>query len=162
VITIYHEKDQLRTFILLIQTIQSIMKYADTYLYKTAKLSPIKFKTLQILNMNNGTMRPTQLAEWTQTEKHNITTLISRMKRDGLINIERDTVDRRSLNVILTDKGREVLKQALPIAQVGVDNMMDTMTQNDFNELERILLILRENADKGLKDMGKTVSKKQP
>lgn len=160
-ITIYHEKDQLRTFILLMQTIQSFLKYSDTYLYKTAKLSPIKFKTLQILNMNNGVMRPTQLAEWTQTEKHNITTLISRMKRDGLINVERDTVDRRSLNIILTDKGREVLKNTIPIAQVGVDKMMDSMTQSDFNELERLLLILRENAEQGLKEMGKIVSKNQ-
>ena len=118
-----------RTSILFLQTAQAVLKAADAYLYRKARLSIIKLVTLQVLVSNNGVMTPSALAEWTQTERHNITALVNRMKRDGLLTSERSTKDKRVVNVIITDKGREVLKQTMPVAREFVDEIMSSITE---------------------------------
>ncbi len=149
-INIYHDDAVLRTFILFIQTARSALKFADAHLYGKTRLSIIKLITLQALVSNDGVMIPTAIAEWTQTERHNITALIRRMQKEGLVTIERNTVDKRSVNVILTDKGRQVHRRAMPVAKEVVDQIMLSITEGDSNLLEKVLTGMRQNADQGL------------
>jgi len=44
----------LRTFILFVQTARAVLKYADSHLYRKARLSVIKLIALQALASNNG------------------------------------------------------------------------------------------------------------
>ena len=149
-INVYHDDAVLRTFILFVQTARSAFRYADAHLYRKAHLSIIKLIALQALVSNNGVMIPTAIAEWTQTERHNITTLIRRMEKEGLVTIERNTVDRRNVNVTLTDKGREVHSRAMPVAREVVDQIMLSMTEDDSNLLEKVLTGMRQSAEHGL------------
>lgn len=64
----------LRTFILFVQTADMVLKYANAHFYRKNSLSTIKFVVLQILSVNGGTMTPSEIAEWTSRERHNITT----------------------------------------------------------------------------------------
>ena len=112
-IDVDHEDSILRAFILFVQTAREVLKYADTHLYRKARLSTIKLIALRALASNNGVMTPSEMAEWTQTEPHNITTLVDRMRRDGLVTAERSSSDKRFVNITLTDKGREVLSRAI-------------------------------------------------
>ena len=105
-IDVEHEDAVLRTFILFVQTARLVLKYADTHLYRKTRLSTIKLIVLRTLASNNGVMRPSEIAEWTQTERHNITTLIDRLKRAGLVRVERNNRDKRFVSVSLTAKGR--------------------------------------------------------
>jgi DNA-binding MarR family transcriptional regulator len=68
------------------------------------------------------------------------------MKRDGLIRTERNPGDRRFVNVSLTDKGREVLMQAMPVAGEIVDQVMSSISEDDALLLEKSLRTLRQNA----------------
>ena len=145
-----HEDNILRTFILFVQTAQAIMKYANIHLYRKTRLSTTKLIALRVLANNNGTMRPSELAEWTQTERHNITTLIDRMKRDGLVTTERNSINKRHLDVTLTDKGHEVLSQAMPVAKDIVDHVMSSFTDVDVVPLENSLRVLGQNVHHGL------------
>ena len=154
-INIYHDDAILRTFILFIQTSRSALRYADAHLYRKARLSVIKLIALQALVKNDGVMRPTGLAEWTQTERHNITALIRRMEREGLVKSERDMVDRRAVNVILTDKGRRTHRRAMPVAREVVDQIMLSMTEGDSNLLEKMLTVMRQNAERGFTKVSK-------
>ena len=149
-IDIHHDDASLRTFILFVQTADAVLKYSDAHFYKKARLSSIKYTTLRILAVNGGTMTPSEIARWTLREKHNITTLIDRLERDELIVTERSKKDRRSINVILTDKGREVLDQAIPVARDIVNQVMSSTSKNDVVELEKLLGVLRQNAHAGL------------
>ena len=72
------------------------------------------------------------------------------MEREGLVKSERDTVDRRAVNVILTDKGRQAHSRAMPVAREVVDQIMLSMTEGDSNLLEKMLTIMRQNAEHGL------------
>jgi len=83
-IEVNHDDLILRTFILFFQTARAAMKYADAHFYKKARLSVIKFIVLRVIASKNGVMTPSEIAEWTQTERHNITALIERMNGTDL------------------------------------------------------------------------------
>ncbi len=156
-----HEDRILRTFILFVQAADTIMKYANTHLYRKERLSVIKVIVLRVLAANGGTMTPSEIAEWTFRERHNITTLIDRMKRDGLVRVERNIKDKRFVNVSLTAKGRKVLKQAMPVAREIVNRVMLSISEGDAVSLEKSLRVLRQNAHDGLEHLVKLV-KPQP
>jgi len=150
-----HEDRILRTFILFVQAADTIMKYANTHLYRKERLSVIKVIVLRVLAANGGAMTPSEIAEWTFRERHDITTLIDRMKRDGLVRVERNNRDKRFVSVSLTAKGRKVLKQAMPVAREIVNRVMLSISEGDAVPLENSLRVLRQNAHDGLKHLAK-------
>ncbi|GAH91782.1 unnamed protein product, partial [marine sediment metagenome] len=77
------------------------------------------------------------------------------MKRDGLIRTERNPRNRRFVNVLLTDKGREVLMHAMLIAREIVDQVMSSINEDDALLLEKTLRALRQNAHQGLECVAK-------
>jgi DNA-binding MarR family transcriptional regulator len=79
-------------------------------------------------------------------EQHNMTTLVERLKRDGLVTAERDNRDKRFVNVTLTDKGREVVSQATPVARDIVNQVMSSICEGDAALTEKLLRVLRQNA----------------
>ena len=139
-----------RAFESFVQSARTILKYIDADLFRKERLSIIKLTALQVLNNRNGVMTPSEIAELTQTERHNITALVDRMKKEGLVTTERNSSNKRYVNVILTDKGREVLTQAVPIARKIVNQVMSSITENDATQLEKLLAVLRQNAKSGL------------
>lgn len=154
-INVDHDDNILRTFILFVQTAQAILKYADAHLYRKARLSIIKLVALQVLASSNRAMTPSELAEWTFTERHNITALVDRMRRGGLVTTEPNSSDRRLVNITVTDRGREVLSQAMPVARKIVNNVMSSLTEADAALLEKELGVLRQNAHHGLEHFAK-------
>jgi len=154
-IDVNHDDTILRTFILFVQTARSVLKYSDAHLSRKARLSTIKLIALQALASNNGVMTPSEVAEWTQTERHNITALVDRMRRDGLVTTERKNRDKRFVNVTLTDKGREALNRAMPVAEEIVDRVMLSIDEGDAALLEQALRVLRQNAHQSLEHVTK-------
>ena len=149
-IDVDHEDTILRSFILFVQTAYAILKYADAHLYRQVRLSISKLVAMRALASNKEVMTLSEIAEWTQTERHTITTLVERMKRDGLVKTERNPKNRRFVNVSLTDKGREVLMQAMPVAREIVDQVMSSISEDDALLLAKSLKVLRQNAHHGL------------
>jgi DNA-binding MarR family transcriptional regulator len=149
-IEVNHDDAILRTFILFVQTARAVLKYADSALYRKAKLSVIKLIVLRALASNGGRMRPYEIADWTQTEPHNITALIKRMRQEGLVEAKRDSSNKRYVNVTLTDRGREALKLVTPAAREVIDQVMSSISEGDTVLLEKLLKVLRQNAHHGL------------
>ena len=137
------------------QTAHTVLKYADAHFYQEAGLSAIKFIVLQILATNGGTMKPSEIAQWTFRERHNITTLVRRLERDGLVSTKRNDADKRFVNIVLTAKGRKVLKQATPVAREIVNRVMLSISEGDGVLLEKSLQVLRQNAHHGLEHVAK-------
>ena len=148
-IEVNHEDTILRTFILFVQSANAALKYADATFFGRAKLSVIKFIVLQVLATNGGSMKPSELAEWTSTERHNITTLVDRMAQDELGRAQRNERDRRFVNITPNDKGMKVLDQAKPVAREIVNQVMSSISENDALLLEKLLKVLKQNAHSG-------------
>ena len=145
----------LRTFIMFVQTAHTVLKYADAHFYRKTGLSAIKFIVLDALAVNGGSMRPSEIAEWTYRERHNITTLVDRLKRDGFVKTNRNSEDRRVITVTLTDKGQHVLSEATPVSWEIVKEVMSSFSEDDAVLLEKQLRVLRQNAHNGLGDVVK-------
>jgi len=143
----------LNAYVLFVQTADAVQKYADACFYKKAGLSTTKFVVLEVLAVNQESMTPSQIARWTLRERHNITTLVDRMQQDGLVRTERNNKDKRSVNIILTNEGREALARAVPVAREIVDQVMVSMGERDVTQLVESLNILRQNAHEGLGDL---------
>ena len=156
VIEITHDESIGRALMLLTQATRIINRYIDAYFYRKAKISFTKFMVLKLLASTNGVMNQTQIAENTQTVLHNITTLVARLKREELVSTERSESDKRSINVFLTDKGRMVLNQAMPVARELIDKIMTSITEDDALKLSQMLEILRENAYGELENIAST------
>ena len=154
------ENNKLRTFMMFALAARETMKYSDNYLFRAAGTSLIRFIVLKALSMSEGGLKPTELADWTQTERHNITTLIDRMTREGLITVRKNPHDKRSVIVNLTDKGRELLETSTPVAGAVVDQMMSSINEKDTAYMEKIMRVIRRNAHQGLMAAGKGTKKK--
>ena len=100
-------------------------------------------------------MRPSEIAQWTYRERHNITTLVDRLKRDGFVETNRNSKDRRVITVTLTDKGQHVLSEATPVSWEIVKEVMRSISEDDAVLLEKQLRILRQNAHDGLEHVTK-------
>ena len=149
-IDVDHEDAILRTFIVFVQSARIVLKYVDAHLYRKGRLSTIKLIVLRTLASNNGSMKPSEIAEWTQTERNNITALVDRMRQDGLVTSERNSIDKRLVNIALTDKGWDVLMQTTSVATEIVKQVMSSITERDASLLEKSLRVLRQNAHQGL------------
>ncbi len=145
----------LRTFIMFVQTAHTVLKYTDAHFYRKTGLSAMKFIVLNGLAFNGGSMRPSEIAEWTYRERHNVTTLVDRLKRDGLVKANRNSKDRRVITVTLTDKGQHVLNEATPVSWEIVKELMRSFSEDDALRLEKQLRVLRQNAHNGLRDIAR-------
>jgi DNA-binding MarR family transcriptional regulator len=140
-----------RVFVLFLQTAHAVEKYCDSELYFRAGLSMPKLAVLQILQNNGGTMMPSAIADLMLVARHNMTTLVDRLSKEGLVKVERGLyTDRRQVHVILTAKGRKALKTAAPVNQRIIKKVMADVDDNSATSLEQVLRILRLNAVDGL------------
>ena len=145
----------LRSFIMFVQTAHTVLKYADAHFYRQRGLSAIKFTVLDALAVNGGSMRPSEIAEWIYRERHNVTTLVDRLKRDGLVKTNRNSEDRRVITVTLTDKGQQALNEATPVSWEIVKEVMSSFSEDDAVLLEKQLRLLRQNAHSSLGHLAK-------
>ncbi len=157
IMEINHSEGMGRNLMLLVQTSRLVDKYIDTYFYHKTRLSFVKFMILKVLNNKGGIMTPSEMAEWTQTERHNITTLIRRLMKEGLVLTKPNNRDKRSINVILTDKGREILNQTMLVAKELIDQIMLSFTESDAEKLGQMLEVLRDNTYHGLEKIAQNL-----
>ena len=155
---VHHEDDILRTFIFFVETAHATLKYASVHLFRKTRLSITKYIVLQILAFNGGTMKPSEIDDWTSKERHNVTTLTRRLERDGLVRAKRNEKDKRFVNISLTDKGRQVLAQTTPVAQEIVNQVMLSISEGDAVRLEKLLEMMRRNVHDGLEGFAKRAS----
>ncbi|MFC1901482.1 MarR family winged helix-turn-helix transcriptional regulator [Chloroflexota bacterium] len=152
-IDVHTEDDILNVFVLFVQTAQIILKYGNAFLYRKARLSVVKLIVLQVLSTMGGAMTMTEIARLTLSEPHNITTLIKRLKRDGLIITEQNKADKRLVNVTLTNKGQRVLKHCMPAAREVISQVMSSISKRNAVLLEKQCAIMRHNVHHNLEDI---------
>lgn len=147
---LYQGDNILRSYMIFTQSADKVMKYADARLRKTG-LSFIKYKVLHIIAANGGTMTPSEIANGMFRRPSDITTLVQRLERDGFVVTKRHDRDRRFVNITLTDKGRGVLPQSISVVKEVANQVMLSITEADAVVLEKLMGVLRQNADDGLK-----------
>jgi MarR family transcriptional regulator, 2-MHQ and catechol-resistance regulon repressor len=139
------DTNTLDAFNLFIETSHLVLKYADSKLEQSDNLSSAKFIVLVILETSGGTLTSAKLAGKTGTKPHNITKIIDRMKRDGLVTTRKNEGDRRYVYISLTDEGRSILEKGKNVANEIVSRTMASLSADDIVALKRLLNIFKKN-----------------
>jgi DNA-binding MarR family transcriptional regulator len=134
-------------------TSRAVNKYYNAFLNKDLGLSISQIAILTALDTNGGVMHPSEIARITYTERNNISTLVARMSEEGLVRTERDSEDKRLVNVSLTEKGKQVFEKAKPIVHKAVERLVTALSEDNAYLFERPLRILRQNAQDGINEL---------
>jgi DNA-binding MarR family transcriptional regulator len=94
--------------------LRRILRAAELYardLAQAAGLTPAQLRVLQIAAARGGSTTPTQLAGQMGVSQATVTALVDKLAASGKITRVRSQTDRRQTHVVLTDAGREALRE---------------------------------------------------
>ncbi len=103
-------------------------------------LTPPQFQALTIINrLRDDALTQRRLARELFVSFPNVTVLLARLERKGLIERSADASDRRQKFVRLTRRGRSLLSRVWQVHQQQLDHVMVGLTVAEQNELARLL-----------------------
>ena len=97
------------------------------------------YDVLLELERAGGRERIGTLAEKLVVEPYNMTRLLDRLERAGLLRRERATGDRRGALAVLTDAGRTTRRRMWPLYEKAILEVFSSLTDNDAESLIRIM-----------------------
>jgi DNA-binding MarR family transcriptional regulator len=115
-----------------------------------AGLNESRYRVLDVLRRKaSGTCSQTELATQLLQSESNLSTLLERMRKDGLISRVRSESDRRMALIGLSEAGAAALNRADPArlrAMATVLRVFDGNREDDLSEALRLLLATLERA----------------
>src|SRR4030043_2370386 len=100
-----------KVFALFHETSELLLKCEDDA-YAELGLSQQQYLVLLAIEcLNNSSVRIIDGARWLKRNSNSISMIVDRMERNSLVERVRDLPDRRSIRLLLTDKGKEKLEQ---------------------------------------------------
>jgi DNA-binding MarR family transcriptional regulator len=136
------------TFIQIYITIRNLYKYFDTVINENTEISTIQLSVLHAITENDGSMRASDIARWLGTKRHNITTLIRRMEKSGVVTVKIAKTNRRLVQVYITEKGNLIFNNSLPIAKEAIDNVMCTFSNDELVQMQNLCAMMSASVDR--------------
>ena len=130
------------TFTQMWLTINELQKYLDTVIKNSLGITIIQMAVLHAINENGGVMRPSGIAEWIGTKRHNVTTLIRRMEKSELITTNLSENDQRFKEVLITEKGKSIFNSAIPIAKEAIDDVMCSYDKSELIQIQKMYTLM--------------------
>ena len=110
---------------------------------ETVGLSWAKLAVLGPLARAREPISLSELAENIRCVRSNMTQVMDRLERDGLVTREDDATDRRIVRAALTAQGRELAAQGARIMTKIQSDFAASLSLRDRSSLERVLTSLR-------------------
>ena len=128
----------------------TLMKKIARQFFARQGSSEAQFNLLAVLRYSDGPesesagpMTQNELSRKLLVDKSNITSLIDRMERDGLIRRNAVPGDRRSYHISLTDAGHEAIDRIDPLYEEVAAQVMSGFSPVERDELIRLTRKLR-------------------
>ncbi len=128
-------------------TASCLKKCADVF-FRPFKLTDVQFNALTLLNHQSGDaggLSQGQLSEMMLVNRANITSLIDRMEKNGLVVRTAAKNDRRSNIVKLTAKSKRLLAKIEPLYVKEVQRIMNCLKEAEQKKLVAGLEKIRQN-----------------
>lgn len=101
---------------------------------------------LMLSQADDGTMRPSELADLLPLTRSGTTRLVDRLERDGLVERRSCPTDRRGNLVALTPEGERAFRKAGRVHLRGIDEHIGShLSGDEMAELRRILTKLADS-----------------
>ena len=138
------DKTPLGTLLSIFTSFEVLERYLEVEL-RQHEATLIKFNIMSTLFKNGGEMTPSEIAESVFREKNSITSVINTLEREGVVRREPSTDDRRSVKVIITDKGWKKANRLSPIAQELSREALACIDKEQLEELVNNMRAIRES-----------------
>lgn len=96
------------------------------------------FQVLSLLN-ERGSMSVSEISEFFDIAKPNITPLVDRLVNAGLVDRVRSTTDRRVVFIVILDEGRTRLKTIRSLLGENVESWKRALSDEEFDRLASAL-----------------------
>lgn len=138
------DKTPLGTLLSILTSFEVLARHLEIEL-KRHGASLIRFNIMSTLFKNGGEMTPSEIAESVFREKNSITAVINTLERQGVVRREPSPADRRSVKVVITDKGWKEANRLSPIAQELSREVLACMEKEKIESLVDNMRKLRES-----------------
>ena len=125
-------------------TMGKVVLMALDHRLQPVNLSAPKLWALVWINQLEASPAITELADCMSSAKSNITTLVDRLEKDGLVKRIDDPKDRRRVLVAMTDAGQERYEAGMAIFHQLNQEIRDVFQPEDFARLKDYLVQLRD------------------
>ena len=132
----------------LIRTSDIVNRYLELKLKEDGSTpieSPIHFAVINALLLRAGKKTPTNLSKWVFRATHTVTSMIDTLARKQLVRRRRDGKDRRSINIVLTEKGIDANRKVIPILEEISRTILYDIKDQQVEELSGILRQIRRH-----------------
>ena len=87
----------------------------------------------------------TELGERAFKDKPTTARMMRILEKRNLLKRERNDADKRAFHLFLTEKGKEIVEETIPLAQKVLNKAQKGLTQQKVSELKNMLEIVNQN-----------------
>ena len=136
---------RLKTWLLCHQTYASVFKCEEAVFAKEG-LTTQQHAVLIAIKHIDDPVTVSVVAHWLDRNPNGISMLIDRMEKDGLVKRSRDLRDRRSVRLVMTKMGKDILEQATISGWELVQEILSGLSEEDLRTFNSTLERMREKA----------------
>ncbi len=117
-----------------------------TSLLRPFGLTDTQFNILMLLKYQseNGRINQTRLGTMLLIHRSNITGIIDRMEKAGLVRRIADSEDRRINYIEMTNNGKKTLEDAHTVYHQRLDEVMSVLSESDNQKVSDVLEVIRQ------------------
>ena len=86
-----------------------------------------------------------EISEYCLKDKTSVTKIIDTLEKKNLVVRVSDQLDHRVKRVVLSNKGKELFLQAIPIMELTRDQLREGITEQDIESLRSVLIKIYNN-----------------
>ena len=136
------------------QALLQLLRTADTVwnasrvFFERWDLGPSQFNVLNLLYLTPGGLSQTELSRQLIMHRSNLTGLVDRLEKRGLVRRQDVAADRRAYRVVLTRAGADLLQEILPRYYEGADRVWSKLPVRRAAKLVADLQLVAENVER--------------
>jgi DNA-binding MarR family transcriptional regulator len=115
-----------------------LLKHFDKEMAEKTGVPITQVAALFFLDRNDGCLLK-DLSEALYQNKSAITTLVERMEKNGLVLKKASETDGRAAHIFMTDKGRSVCAEAIPLVKANNEKLSSQFTEDEIETVHRVL-----------------------
>jgi DNA-binding MarR family transcriptional regulator len=131
------------SLILLMYAAEAVNRYLEAHMKKHGQ-DQTRLNILYLLVAAGGSMTPTNISKRVYRSKHAITRALDILEKDDLVKRKPSGNDRRSLNIVITEEGINLVKRTLPDLQRASSVATSCLTKEQIEQLGSLSRKLRK------------------
>jgi DNA-binding MarR family transcriptional regulator len=124
---------------LLLHRVHDALTLCEDSIFGEYEITTEQFRLLGAVTSRGGSLRPSDLALLLERSPNSVSMLVDRMVKAGLVKRKRDRIDRRVVNVTLTDKGKKAVESATPAGWEFIQKILSPVPEKDRDVLAALL-----------------------